>query len=46
MHRERFCNSIAIAIIADGYDRIDEDFLLMAEQQRFIDRREMMEYFL
>ena len=32
VQRERFCNSIAIAIIADGYDRVDEDFLLMAEQ--------------
>ena len=46
MDRQRFTGSIGIGIIADGYDRIDEDFLKMAEYQRFIDRKEMMEYFL
>ena len=44
--RARFTGSIGIAIIADGYDRVDEDFLKMAEYQRFIDRKEMLEYFL
>ena len=29
--RDRFKKSIAVAIIADGYDRVDEDFLQMAE---------------
>ena len=44
--RKRFQSSIGIAIIADGYDRVDEEFLKLAEMQRFIDRREMMDYFL
>lgn len=43
--RQRFTGSIGIGIIADGYDRVDEDFLKMCEYQRFIDRREMLEYF-
>ena len=43
--KDRFKKSIAVAIIADGYDRIDEDFLLMAESQRFINRQEMLDYF-
>ena len=37
--RERFNRSIGIAIIAEGYDQLDEDFLKMCEMQRFIDRK-------
>ena len=46
MDRQRFTGSIGIGITAAGYDRVDEDVLKMAEYQRFIDRKEMMEYFL
>ena len=43
--KSRFKDSIAVAVIADGYESLDENFLVSAENMHLIDRRNMLEYY-
>ena len=45
LSKSRFTGSIGIAVLADGFDALEENFLLHAESLRMIDRRDMLEYF-